>query len=214
MPTLPYRLLHQNRPSSSSSSDSPYIDHQVEEYYGRSPDEPSFGPGHRSKYSRLPSSTPQAVPRSEPLGRNSKSHTRSRSHPFPSLFGTGRKRGDSLSSKVRHTQDFFDEDEDDDDDDDYAPQLDGSSSPDRRKIVSTDPRKMEERDIEAERCMTCDSKVKRSKGHKTFRCGTCSTINDLESWNRQPSSQGRYEEPVALEQGISHSHTARKRESF
>ena len=209
MPTLSNRLLRQNRPS--SSSDSPYIDDQVGEYYERSSDEPDFGSGRGTKYSHLPSFSQHPVQRSKSSTHSSKSHTRSRSHPFPSLFGTGRKRGESLSSKARDTQVFIDEDEDDDD---YAPQLDGSSSPERRKVMPMDPRRMEERDIETEHCMTCDSKVKRPKGLKTFRCAICLTVNDLERWNRQSFNRGRYDEPTSTEPGISRSQTVRKRGLF
>lgn len=213
MPTLPNRLLRQSRPS--SSSDNPYKDDQVEDYYERSSDESSFGTDRGPKYSHLPLFTQYPVQRSGSSARNSKSHTRSRSHPFPSLFGTSRKRGDSLSSKARDTEVFIDgDDDDDDDDDDYAPQLDGSSSPGRRKIMSMDHRRIEERDIETENCMTCDSKVKRPKGLKTFCCGTCMMVNDLERWDRQSFCRGRYEEPAAKERVTSRSHTIRKRKSF
>lgn len=210
MPTLTSRLLRHHQPS--SSPDDLCIDGQAKEYYRRSFDEPGFGSGHETEYSHLPVLAHQPAQRSESLVRNGKSHNRSRSHPFPSFFGTGRKRGDSLNSKAKATQVLISENEDDDDDD-YAPQLDGSSSPGRRKNVPMDSRRLEERDTETERCMTCDSIAKCPKVIKTFKCATCLTVNDLERWKRRSSSRGQYDEPKVREPGMSRSHTLRKRES-
>ena len=212
MPTLPNRLLRHHQPS--PSPDNLYIDEQVGEHYRRSLDEPRIGPSQETAYSHLPAFFQQPARRLESSILNSKSHTRSRSHPFPSLFSTGRKRSDSLNLKARATHDFVDDDDDDedDDDDDYAPQLDGSSSPGRRKgNLPGDPRRIEERDTETGHCMTCNSQVKWPRGLKTFRCASCLTVNDLERWNRHASGKGRHDEPVA-KQGISHSPTVRKRE--
>ena len=217
MPTLPSRLLRHYQPS--SSPDELFADEQVGEYYRRSFDESSRRTGQEASYPHLPVIFQQPARRAEPTVNYNKSHSRSRSHPFPSFFGVGRKRSDSLNAKARAAQVLIDDDEDDDDDDDYAPQFDGTSSPGRRRNAPADPRRVEEKDTETGHCMTCSSQVKWSKGLKTFCCAVCMTFNDLERWNRYASVKERNDVAAAaaaasssVEQDITRSKSVRKRE--
>ena len=207
MPTLPSRPLRHHQPA--LSPDDFDIREHVGEQYRRSFDEPSIGSSQRTTYSNLPMLLQEPARPPQPSARNSKSHIRSRSHPFPSLFGTGRKRSESLNFRARAAQDFVDDD--DDDDDDYAPQLDGPSSPSRRKAyLASDHRRLEDRDTESGRCMTCNSQVIWPKGLRTFRCATCSMVNDLERWNRHASNNGQQDE-AAGKQSVARSTATRRR---
>ena len=184
MPTLPNRFLrHQKHPPSPDN-----LNGSRETHLRRSFDEPDHVPGSGSIPSRSPA-RPYVPLRYENTPQIHKSHTRSRSHPFPSLFSTSKRKGDGLDIKGSNSHTINDDDEDDDDD--YAPQYDGTSSPVRRKTVSSDSRRLEEKDTETGNCMTCDSKVKWPKGLKTFRCAVCLTVNDLERWNRQLNNPKR-----------------------
>lgn len=110
----------------------------------------------------LPLDTPARKP---PTRRT---HSRSLSHPFPSLFSSSSKKSDKKVSK----RDFLGSS--DDDDVTYAP--DPRSSSPRRPSHHATPAE----DFLTGKCMTCDSTVRWPRGLKVFRCTVCLTINDLE----------------------------------
>ncbi|KAL1881667.1 putative E3 ubiquitin-protein ligase [Paecilomyces lecythidis] len=131
---------------------------------------------------------PVVIPFETPHPSARRSHSRSISHPFPSLFGGGNRKNSKGVSK----QDFLDSD-DDDDIVTYAPDPRSSS-----------PRKGSQRpeDASTGKCMTCDSTVKWPREVKVFRCTVCLTINDLEPHRDSGDAphhghSGRTEAPAA-----------------
>ncbi|KAL1632937.1 putative E3 ubiquitin-protein ligase [Neofusicoccum ribis] len=103
---------------------------------------------------------------------------RSVSHPFPSLFGGGKKprpngspNGDQLDGDERYYQHTA-----------YGEPGSGRGLPASGR-----------REEETGNCMTCDSKVRYPRGLTTFRCSACLTVNDLvpvrqERPDRQPNT--------------------------
>lgn len=90
-------------------------------------------------------------------------HSRSFSHPFPSIFGS--KRSDK---KHKHGPDVDGaHDSRHEDGNTKGSSAEGSSQRGDRQPVTG-------------KCMTCDSTVRWPQGIKVFRCTTCLTINDLE----------------------------------
>lgn len=117
-------------------------------------------------------------------------HSRSLSHPFPSIFGKKR-------SVKKNT---FDEDDSD------QHQYTNSQSPTKNGGVSSNsssknplraPTKADREPVTGQ-CMTCDSTVRWPQGLKVYRCTTCLTINDLE-----PLSVDRKESGTAGRDGVS-----------
>ena len=104
-------------------------------------------------------------------------HGRSISHPFPSLFGAGKKQ--ERESNKGSGPDPLESTDDEGimDDEGLMP----NSSPVRS---GSQYRKAVERDSTSGRCMTCDSMVRWPKELTVFRCTICLTINDL-----QPKAQ-------------------------
>jgi E3 ubiquitin-protein ligase HECTD2 len=126
-----------------------------------------------------------------PAASARRTHSRSISHPFPSLFGGSNKKNHKGVTK----QDFLDSD----DDDDFV-----TYKPDLR---SNSPRKSSQRQGPAEdfltgRCMTCDSTVRWPRDVKVFRCTVCLMVNDLEPYRDSGDAPhhghpGRTETPAA-----------------
>ena len=124
-------------------------------------------------------------------------HSRSFSHPFPSLFGG--KKADKKAT-LRAEDNIIDTT--DDDASIYEGRSNGAvQSPSRR--VSQKGSK----EPVTGKCMTCDSTVRWPQGLKVFRCTICLTINDLEPYteNRNGTdgnsgfgSAAVYRKPLAL----------------
>ena len=95
-------------------------------------------------------------------------HTRSFSHPFPSLFGSGKKSGKRGSSK-NNTDAGVDS-------------TDDESSFLGKAIRLKRDDSLKNKEPLTGRCMTCDATVRWPRDVKTFRCVTCQTINDLEPY--------------------------------
>lgn len=97
-----------------------------------------------------------------------RSHSRSISNPFPSLFG-GKK---NTRPRTRPQEPWLDGA-----DDEAMRQkiLSRSVSPHKRS-----PQPMQAEEHATERCMTCDHTNSFPRSQKGFRCGKCTTINDLE----------------------------------
>ena len=100
-------------------------------------------------------------------------HSRSFSHPFPSLFGG--KKADKKPT-LRGEENIFDTTDDD------ASIHDGRSN----GAVQSPSRKVSQKGSKEPvtgKCMTCDSTVRWPQGLKVFRCTICLTINDLEPYS-------------------------------
>jgi len=112
-----------------------------------------------------PQLQPQSRSQSQPgqLG-----HTRSFSHPFPSLFGSKRQGKKNIP---RH--DEVDSSED------ASGQYKGGSSR-SKKIQGGLSHKTNDKEPAMGKCVTCDATVRWPQDLKVFRCTTCLTINDLE----------------------------------
>ncbi|KAK8255939.1 hypothetical protein IWZ00DRAFT_432938 [Phyllosticta capitalensis] len=109
----------------------------------------------------------------------SKQHSRSASHPFPSLFSSKRRNGPSLNPDCSST-----------DEDKYLAYSGYGDSPTWK---GAGPKVQE--DIRT--CMTCDSKVKFPAGLRTFRCSACLMINDLVPV-RKETSTGQPHDPAPI----------------
>ena len=106
-------------------------------------------------------------------------HSRSFSHPFPSLFGGGKRSDPVLENCVVDSSD----------DSDCVIDVNdprGAVSP----IRAGQSKNSTERGTSSGRCMTCDSLVRWPSDIHVFRCTICLTINDLESNRRDDSGLG------------------------
>ncbi|EEH11348.1 ubiquitin-protein ligase E3 [Histoplasma capsulatum G186AR] len=139
-------------PSPLSASSSP-----LRRVDGSTPRNP---PTDRSETPPSNSNTPQSA---SPFPTPSRgTHTRSSSHPFPLLFGSGRRRERQAARE--------------------HPKADGLPHHGRTSR-SISPRKnalSANEDYVSRRCMTCDHTNTFPHGRKGFRCGKCTAMNDLE----------------------------------
>lgn len=196
MPSWPARLL--SNTSTPSSSSTPHFS-STPRYSN------TDKPCQQAQSSMFPNSAPSSsrpVPNVPTIPERSpepsrRVHSRSNSHPFPSLFGGGKKdnkaaaRFDALEST-------------DDEITDYAglPQTGSpSKSPHHRRGTPSG-------DLISGKCMTCDSTVRWPRNLKVFRCSVCLTINDLE-----PNLEGPKDVSSSKSKGSSGQHVHRKRKS-
>ncbi|KAF9632248.1 HECT domain-containing protein [Lasiodiplodia theobromae] len=114
-----------------------------------------------------------------------KQHSRSLSHPFPSIFGGGKKprphappNGDFLPESDRY----------------MPPASYGAMG------AARGPPVFDRRDEETANCLTCDSKVRYPRGLTTFRCSACLMVNDLVpvSQDKPDRSPGQPKRPMPL----------------
>jgi E3 ubiquitin-protein ligase HECTD2 len=113
-------------------------------------------------------------------------HGRSKSHPFPSLFSSKKKRqgeGAGMDST--------------DDDSGSSPVLPPKQN------ASAKQGKIPEKDLTTGRCMTCDSMVRWPKDLKVFRCTVCLTINDLKPILLEARRGDGHRAPVVIQPGTS-----------
>ena len=117
---------------------------------------------------------------SDPASLN---HSRSFSHPFPSLFGGGKKldKKNSLKADVN----IYDTT-----DDDTSTNGDSARHIGNGKSPSRDTSQKGNKEPMTGKCMTCDSTVRWPQGLKVYRCTTCMTINDLEPYVEKRSESG------------------------
>jgi E3 ubiquitin-protein ligase HECTD2 len=149
MPTWPARLLSNPSPSSADAPRSV-------------PSPPPLNPAEKPTV--RPPSPPTIAPPTSPSRR---AHSRSISHPFPSLFG-GSKRPDKRIGREL----FLDST-----DDEVTHHMRGSRSNSPHKQSLRAPLSEE---LVTGKCMTCDSTVRWPRTLKVFRCMICLMINDLE----------------------------------
>ncbi|KAK8176081.1 hypothetical protein IWX90DRAFT_498665 [Phyllosticta citrichinensis] len=109
----------------------------------------------------------------------SKQHSRSASHPFPSLFSSKRRNGPNLNPDCSSPEE-----------DKYLAFSGYGDSP-----AWKGPGPKVQEDVRT--CMTCDSKVKYPAGLRTFRCSACLMINDLVAV-RKETSTGKPHNPAPL----------------
>ena len=107
----------------------------------------------------------------QPSHPSPQQHTRSFSHPFPSLFG--RKGSDKKSDARQASKSASNEDDRD---------LGSKQKNTKSKFTLPGNSKATQADLQplTGKCITCDSTVRWPHGLKVFRCTTCLTINDLE----------------------------------
>ena len=152
----------------------------------------------------LPPSPPRAadyeIPRlrRKPLQRTSDAtslnHSRSFSHPFPSLFGGGRK--PEKKDHLRADANIYDTTDDDGsiNGDSARPNLSGKSP-------SRNTSQKGNKEPVTGKCMTCDSTVRWPQGLKVYRCTICQTINDLEPYVEPRNGTGG---PTGFGSPVSH----------
>lgn len=125
-------------------------------------------------------------------GSASLNHSRSFSHPFPSLFGGGRK--PDKKNPLKSDPNAYDTT-----DDDASINGDASRHNGPGKSPSRNTSQKGNKEPVTGKCMTCDSTVRWPQGLKVYRCTTCMTINDLEPYaesRNETSDAGRFSSPV------------------
>lgn len=114
-------------------------------------------------------------------GRAAPKHTRSSSHPFPSLFGSRRLDKKQL---LKAETNVLDSTDDDNSINEEAGQTNSIAGGPSRQL----PQKTNKEPVTG-KCMTCDSTVRWPQGLKVYRCTICLTINDLEPFLELPKGQ-------------------------
>ncbi|KIW74214.1 hypothetical protein Z517_12154 [Fonsecaea pedrosoi CBS 271.37] len=111
----------------------------------------------------IPTLRRKPLPESPDSSSAKLNHSRSFSHPFPSIFGSKKS-----EKKSKHGIDFDGTRDTRHEEGNMRQQAAEASVPrgDRQPVTG--------------KCMTCDSTVRWPQGLKVFRCTTCLTINDLE----------------------------------
>lgn len=114
-----------------------------------------------------------------------KQHSRSLSHPFPSIFGGGKKPRPHAPPNG-----------------DYLPETDRYMPPASYGAMGAarGPPVFDRREEETANCLTCDSKVRYPRGLTTFRCSACLMVNDLVpvSQDKPDRSPGQPKRPMPL----------------
>ena len=103
-------------------------------------------------------------------------HARSFSHPFPSIFGGGKK--PDKKAVQRPEANIYDTT-----DDDASINGDNGRPNGVPKTPSRNPSQKANKEPVTGKCMTCDSTVRWPQGLKVYRCTICLTINDLEPYS-------------------------------
>ena len=165
MPSWPTRLPLASSAAGSSSSQPtsrglrspPYHAEQVEVFH----DPPLHGVPIIASTESFAPSHPGHRPR----------HERSQSHPFPSIFGSGRRTDREVEI----------DDEDEIIDDLYNPLIHspGLASKDYMTSTSSVHAHSAEKDLITGNCSTCDSTVRWPRHLGVFRCTVCLMINDV-----------------------------------
>ena len=128
----------------------------------------------------IPALRRKPLPDSPGSGASKLNHSRSFSHPFPSIFGSKK-----LDKKNKHGGDF-------DGIRDSRHEEGGVKHPAAESSIPQGNRQPV-----TGKCMTCDSTVRWPQGLQVFRCTTCLTINDLEyNPEKRPELQGSASGPV------------------
>ncbi|KAK3297712.1 uncharacterized protein B0H64DRAFT_130284 [Chaetomium fimeti] len=115
-------------------------------------------------------------------------HTRSVSHPFPSLFSSKKKR----STPVPHPDDSGSDSMGE------GPSLKGNPPPVRGHRNGSSS--VGSRDFATGRCMTCGSLVRWPRELQMFRCTICLTINDVSPVDRDARREDAQEMAVMFEE--------------
>lgn len=133
------------------------------------------------------------VPTLLPSTKASSSHTRSMSHPFPSLF-TSKKSGSGKKSRDLGA-------ESGDDAGVVSPALvrQTAQNPTAKQQV-----KVADKDLTTGKCITCDSMVRWPKELKVFRCTVCLTINDLKPVILEVRRGDGHRAPASMKPGNHH----------
>lgn len=111
-------------------------------------------------------------PKPKPLSK----HSRSMSHPFPSLFSSKKKKNAAADNQLGY--------DDDVDDHGYGAKLYSSSS----QAANTSRAAPGPADFATGNCMTCAGLVRWPKELQVFRCTKCLTINDIKPSTPAPRS--------------------------
>jgi E3 ubiquitin-protein ligase HECTD2 len=112
------------------------------------------------------------------------------SHPFPSLFSSGRKKKQDDTAGIGG----FDSTDDE------------KVSPVLARTTALNPTaksaKVPDKDLMQGKCMTCDSMVRWPKELTVFRCTVCLMINDLKPVLLEARRGDGHRQPIAAKAGI------------
>ncbi|KAK4133062.1 HECT-domain-containing protein [Trichocladium antarcticum] len=133
-----------------------------------------------------------------PSNRPPPRHTRSMSHPFPSLFSSKKKKAAPAPGDDGFATDS---------DDDSGPSPNAGGNPAAPRGHHRDGSSAGNRDWVTGRCMTCASLMRWSKDLLMFKCTICLTINDLHPAARVPRREDTQEQTNAPGAPISLSYT-------
>ena len=170
-----------SRPTSRALRNAPYQSQQIDNYQ----DPPLLG---------VPILAANSIAPSRPAQRPR--HERSHSHPFPSIFGNGRRTGGEVEADLLDDilDDFYDSTR-------LSP---GLASKDHMASANVVPQPNAEQDLVTGRCSTCDSAIRWPRQVQTFRCTVCLMINDLKpvaglpGTNRAPEAPNPSQTPAEL----------------
>jgi len=110
-----------------------------------------------------------------PNPKSASKHSRSMSHPFPSLFSSKKKKNAGIEKDAVDDDDCVDSR-------DYASKLYSSSS----QATGANRAPLGPNDFATGNCMTCAGLVRWPKELQVFRCTKCLTINDLKPYTPTP----------------------------
>ena len=126
-----------------------------------------------------------------PVHRRASQHGRSISHPFPSIFGSGKKK--------------LPREEDEDNVIDAKTLSTGSPGSyinDYAAMGRLSGGNIDDNDLISGRCATCDSQIRWPKNLDTFRCTVCLMVNDLKLHAPKPSSEDASVDEVYRKHGF------------
>lgn len=118
-------------------------------------------------------------------GTSRPSHGRSYSHPFPSIFGSGRK-ADKMSEYDYNDNSLG-----------VLTESPFVSTPMDHMTANETSLENEEKDLVTGRCFTCNSLVRWPRRLDVFRCTVCLTVNDLKPGPRLSIEGSEAEGPCA-----------------
>lgn len=173
MPSWPTRLfLGTFTPNNSSNHGQPPTE-------SGNPEGRLYGTNHSVIPSRSPALSPSNSQSGNPIPRRTSQHGRSISHPFPSIFSSGKKRNardeeeeNVIDAKTLHM---------------------GSPGPpatDQSGFSRIGSAQCDEAELLSGKCATCNSHVRWPRHLNVYRCTVCLMVNDLKHNFPKPAVDG------------------------
>lgn len=193
MPSWPTRLFlgSSNTNNPASNQPQPSNDNPLQSNRQRGPTQPATS-------LRSPPLRATGDSQINPVHRRASQHGRSISHPFPSIFGSGKKK--------------LPREEDEDKVIDAKTLLTGSPGlyiNDQAGMSRLSGGNIDDNDFISGRCATCDSQVRWPKNLDVFRCTVCLMVNDLKLHVPGPALEDASVDEVYTKHGFSQAQGSR-----